>query len=133
MKHVNSAFFAFVFAFIPSAVLGQQLGLNNSVAINITTTGPLTTQIVAFAGVTSIYVTSFNVIAGNIGTITFEYGTGTNCGVGTTALTGAYPFVANGGVSVGSGVGAVLKAPSGTSLCIVTTAPMAGSVSYLQF
>jgi hypothetical protein len=106
---------------------------SSSVAINVSTA--TTTQLVALSGSTSIYVTSFDVIAGGTGNITFEYGTGTACATGTTVLTGAYPLVAQAGISKGAGIGAILKVPSGNALCVLTSAAvqMSGSVSYQQF
>jgi hypothetical protein len=104
-----------------------------SAAINISSA--TTTQLVALSGSTSIYVTSYDIIAGGTGNITFEYGTGSNCGTGTTPLTGAYPLTAQAGISKGSGVGTILKVPSGNALCALTSAgvQMSGSVSYMQF
>jgi hypothetical protein len=108
-------------------------GTPASVAINVSTA--TTTQLVAISGSTKIYVTSFDVIAGGTGNITFEYGTGATCGTGTTALTGAYNLTAQAGISKGSGVGAVLVVPSGNALCVLTSAAVqiSGSVSYQQF
>jgi len=104
-----------------------------SVAINVSTA--TTTQLVALSGTTKIYVTSFDVIAGGTGNITFVYGTGSNCGTGTTSLTGAYNLTAQAGIAKGNGVGAVLVVPAGNALCVTTSAAvqMSGSVSYQQF
>lgn len=101
---------------------------NSSVAINVSTA--TTTQLVAISGTTVIYVTSFDVIAGGTGNITFVYGTGASCGTGTTSLTGAYPLTAQAGISKGSGIGTVLKVPAGNALCVTTSAAvqMSGSV-----
>lgn len=117
-----------------SLLTAQTTPLNNSsVPINVSTA--TTTQLVALSGSTAIYVTSFDVIAGGTGNITFEYGTGTACATGTTALTGAYPLVAQAGISKGDGIGTVLKVPAGNALCVLTSAgvQMSGSVSYQQF
>lgn len=103
-----------------------------SVAINVSTA--TTTQLVALSGSTKIYVTSFDVIAGGTGNITFVYGTGSNCGTGTTSLTGAYNLTAQAGIAKGNGVGAVLVVPAGNALCVTTSAAvqMSGSISYQQ-
>ena len=108
-------------------------GTPSSVAINVSTA--TTTQLVAISGSTKIYVTSFDVIAGGTGNITFEYGTGSNCGTGTTALTGAYNLTAQAGIAKGNGVGAILIVPAGNALCVLTSAAvqMSGSLSYQQF
>jgi hypothetical protein len=75
------------------------------------------------------------VMAGGTGNITLEYGTGSNCGTGTTALTGAYPLTAQQGIAKGNGLGPVLIAPSGNALCALTSAAiqMSGSLAYTQF
>lgn len=94
-----------------------------------------TVELVALNTSKTIWVTSFNVVSAGTGTIKFVYGTGTTCGTGTTDLTGAYNLTANGYVSVGSGLGAVLSVPKGNALCITTTGAVqrSGSVSYAQF
>jgi hypothetical protein len=106
---------------------------NSSVAINVSTA--TTTQLVAISASTVIYVTSFDVIAGGTGNITFVYGTGSSCGTGTTSLTGPYNLTAQAGIAKGSGIGTVLKVPAGNALCVTTSAAvqMSGSVSYQQF
>jgi len=111
----------------------QGKGTPASVAINVSTA--TTTQLVALSGSTKIYVTSFDVIAGGTGNITFVYGTGSSCGTGTTSLTGAYNLTAQAGIAKGSGVAAVLVVPAGNALCVTTSASvqMSGSISYQQF
>lgn len=111
----------------------QSVQASNSVAINISTS--TTTQLVALAANQTIYVTSYDVVAGGTGTFQLEYGTGTTCGTGTTILTGAYPFVAQSLLTKGSGLGPVLIVPPGNALCAVTNAAVqySGSLSYAQF
>jgi hypothetical protein len=94
-----------------------------------------TTQLVALVSGKSIYVTHWDVIAGGPGNIQLEYGTGTNCGTGTTAITGNYNLVAQAGLSVGGGLGSVFIVPAGNALCALTSAAvqMSGLVSYTQF
>jgi hypothetical protein len=103
-----------------------------SAPINVSTS--TTTQIVALVSAKAIYVTGFDVIAAGTGNITFEYGTGSNCGTGTTVLTGAYNLTAQAGLARG-GAGVVWKIPASNALCVVTSAAvqMSGSVSYTQF
>ena len=106
---------------------------DSSVAINVG--GATTTQLVALVSGKSIYVTSWDIVVAAADNVTFEYGTGTNCASGTTALTGPYNFGANGGLSKGSGIGVLFKVPAGNALCVVTstTTQASGSVSYAQF
>lgn len=103
-----------------------------SVPINVSTA--TTTQLVALSAGKAIYVTALDVIAGGTGNITFEYGTGSNCGTGTTALTGPYNLTAQTGLTKGA-IGPVLIVPAGNALCVLTSAAvqMSGSVSYAQF
>jgi len=123
-------------AYIGAVSGGNLTGLiqaSASVPINIS--AATTTQLVAASGSTKIYVTSYGVIAAGTGNITFEYGTGANCGTGTTALTGALNLAAQAGITQGSGLGPILVAPAGNALCAVTSAAvqMSGSLAYTQF
>ncbi len=106
---------------------------NASVPISISTA--TTTQLVAASGSARIYVTAWDVVAGGVGTIKLEYGSGTNCATGATALTGAYTLTAYSGVAKGIGLAPVFILPAGEALCAVTSAvaPMNGSVTYTQF
>jgi hypothetical protein len=99
-----------------------------SVPIAVSTAG--TVQLVAAVLAKAIYVTDWDAVAGGTGTFQLEYGTGTNCSTGTTALTGAYPAMAQFGRA---GVGH-LFIPAGNALCIVTTGAAAsqGFVAYVQ-
>lgn len=104
-----------------------------SVKIDVSTA--TTTQLVALASSQRIYITSWDVIAAGTGTIKLVYGTGSNCGTGTTDLTGAYSLVAQAGLAKGNGLGPVLVVPASNALCVTTSAAvgMQGSVSYTQF
>jgi hypothetical protein len=81
----------------------QLVPTERSVAINII--AATTTQLVASSGSTQIYVRSWDVLANSAGVFTLEYGTtSTNpCDTGITALTGAYNFAAQSGVSRSGG------------------------------
>ena len=109
------------------------LQASNSVAISVA--AATTTQLVALSTGKSIFVTSFDVIANGTLNVTFVYGTGTNCGSGTTSLTGAYPLIAQAGIAKGNGTGAILFVPAGRALCVTTSgaSQTSGSVSYVQF
>jgi hypothetical protein len=104
-----------------------------SLPINLSTAA--TTQLVAAVGGKAIYVTAWDVIAAGTTNFTFEYGTGTNCVAGTTALTGPYGLVAQFGAAKGSGLGPVLVVPAGNALCAVNSATVqvSGSLAYTQF
>lgn len=109
--------------------------ISSFISVKIDNATATTAELVALDAAKTIWVTSFNVVSAGTGTIKFVYGTGSACGTGTTDLTGAYTLVANGYVSAGSGLGAVLSVPKGNALCITTTGSVqrSGSVSYAQF
>jgi hypothetical protein len=104
-----------------------------SVAINISTAG--TTQLVPAVNGKAVYVTEWNALSSGTTNFSFEYGTGTNCGNGTQALTGAYAFAAQSGAAPGNGLGPILIVPAGNALCVVNSAAVqvSGSLSYTQF
>jgi hypothetical protein len=106
---------------------------SKTIPINIASA--TTTELVALVANQTVYVTSWDVMAGGTGNFTLEYGTGTTCGTGTTILTGAYPLIAQAGISKGNGLGPVLIVPSGNALCAVTSTGVqfSGSISYAQF
>jgi hypothetical protein len=124
-------------AALEGAVSGGNLApliqANASVPISISTAA--TTQLVAASGSARIYVTAWDVVAGGVGTIKLEYGSGSNCATGATALTGAYTLTAYSGNAIGTGLAPVFVVPAGAALCAVTSAaaPMNGSVTYTQF
>ena len=118
--------------FVPTA--------SSSVAVNITSAA--TTQLVALAAGQSVYVTGASLIAvGNATPVTakFVYGTGSNCGTGTTDLTGAFTGSSTAGNSVpfmlSQALTAWFRTAAGTALCLTTTgtAGLQGVVSYQQY
>jgi hypothetical protein len=113
----------------------QVLQTEQSVAINITSA--TTTQLIASSGSTKIYVRSWDVVANSAGNFTLEYGMTANkpCDTGTTALTGAYSFAAQSGISRSGGFLPIFTIPQGNALCAASSGPsvsFAGSVSYTQ-
>jgi len=104
----------------------------SSVAIN----QAASTQLITNSGTTSIYVCGYNFTAatGTSATYEFEYGTGTTCGTGTTALTGAYTGNSSAPVSYGPG-STLFKVPSTDNLCLINggTSPSAqGVLTFVQ-
>lgn len=79
------------------------------------------TQIVALKSSTGIYVCGFVINSGAAAsTAQLEYGTGTNCGTGTTALTPAFSLPINGSLPIISPY-AWGFVPVGDALCLVVT------------
>jgi hypothetical protein len=103
-----------------------------SAPINFSTAA--TIQVIAAIPGQSLYLTSWDAIAGGTTNLTWEFGTGSNCATGTTVLTGAYPLTAQQGLAKGGGVGAVFVVPPGNALCAVNSAAVqvSGSISYAQ-
>jgi hypothetical protein len=110
-----------------------EFGASNSAKISVA--AATTTEILALVTNARIYVTSWDVMAAGTNNVKLVYGTGTNCGTGTTDLTGAYPLIAQAGISKGNGVGAILFIPISNALCITTSGSgqVSGSFSYVQY
>jgi hypothetical protein len=80
----------------------------------------------------SVHVCGFVVSSPGGGQFQFEYGTGSSCNVGTVALTGGMfqgSFVTP---LAYSGPGTILSVPAGNALCVVTSIPLAGVLTYTQ-
>ena len=115
--------------------------VKSSAAIAISTA--TTTQLVALSGTTAVYVCNYQAVAG-AGTnpsLQFVYGTGSNCGTGTTSLTGAMATgvtvsaTAPGPIFESSGGNTLFKTAAGNALCLTTagtTPNFQGWVTYVQ-
>jgi hypothetical protein len=93
------------------------------------------TQIIAASGSTAIYVCSYTMGVGATATnVKLDYGTGSNCVTGTTALTPAGQFIANGGKVISSPFWNGLKTPASQALCVNASAanPVQVEVWYAQ-
>lgn len=94
------------------------------------------TQIVATGATSQIYLCGFAFGATAAATVQFEYGTGTNCGTGTTIITPAFSLAANGVlVDHQSFYAGIPPVPNGNNLCVLVggTGPAPGIVYYTQF
>lgn len=105
--------------------------------ISITTA--TTTLIVTGAGSQHVRICSIEMVTAIANNVALISGTGATCGTGTTGIAGGttaangWNFAANGGLTLGSGLGMVLRTTAtGDSVCIITSAagPLAGSISY---
>lgn len=93
------------------------------------------TQIVAGVAGQSISFCGWTINAGAAaGTAQLQYGTGSNCGTGTTVLTPAYSLAINGVLNDHVAV-AHASLPPANALCLVTTGtgPMQIMIYYGQF
>lgn len=93
-----------------------------------------TTQLVAAATGKKTYVTYVNLMAAGTANVKFVYGTGTNCGTGTTDLTKTYPLTAQVGWSGGAGLGPILVVPASQAVCVTSdaTSAISGLLSETQ-
>jgi len=123
---------------IAGSLSAQQLvprptNCNQSVALQMTTA--TTTQLVALVAGEQVRVCSYAIQGSTTSTATtlkLEYGTGTACATGTTALTPAWNMPASSTalpMTHGHGVGQLFAAPAGNALCAVSSA--AGTVNIL--
>ena len=96
--------------------------IGTAIPVNISASG--LTQILAASGsnTTTLYHLSLSFSSGV--NVQIEYGTGTNCGTGTTALTGVYQALAGIALDLDSFV--KVQIPAGQALCINLGSSVAG-------
>lgn len=86
-----------------------------TVAVTITTA--TTTQLVALSAGQKIYPCKFQATFGASTTVSFEYGTGSSCGTGTTSVTGVFTPSTAAEVNVDD----LQPTPAGNAYCAVST------------
>lgn len=149
--HAGGAVDAATAAAVPANALyvggngsGNLTGLiscDNTAAVNMSTA--TTTQIIAISGTGGrTYICAINLVAAAADNVALISGSGTNCASNqaglagsTTAATG-WNFPANGGLTMGSGLGMIWKsATTNNEICLVTSAAtqLSGSITYTQF
>ena len=123
----------FVQGEISSGNAVQHIGCDNSVVYDASTSG--STQLVALVSGQAVYVCGFVLFSAGTANVKLNYGTGTACATGTTAMTPAFQLTAQTGVSYGNGEGTVTKTAAGNALCINSSAAVAvqAVVTYTQF
>lgn len=125
LKTIISALAIILFLAIPAARAACQ----NTATVSVTAAA--TTQIVSAANQPTIHVCGFSVSMSAAGTAQWVYGTGTNCGTGTTSLTPAVTLATGTPWTVWPSDGYVFVLPAGTSLCLAAvTGNVAGFVSW---
>jgi hypothetical protein len=118
---------------VSSGNLSGLVACDSSALLSMTTA--TTTQIVALQAGKSIYICGFVVNGGGTTTARLVQGTGTNCATGLTNLTPAFNLATGTNVTMGTGVGQVMKSGSGSALCVTNSAAIALNilVSYTAF
>jgi hypothetical protein len=103
------------------AALCNDATLTTSVAISSTALNG-NAELVALTSNQTIYLCGFSWMVSATANVRLVYGTGTACATGETAITGAYPMVANQGIAVGSAGAIVAKGAVSNAVCIETSA-----------
>lgn len=131
----------------PSYITGQDACASTNIApsnASVSITTVTTTQIVALSAGKLVFLCEWtftiNSSATTAAAMQFEYGTGVNCGTGTTVLTGTMGTenaAAGAGMLLVNGPysGSTLIVPVGNALCIVTTGTavaLHGQVTFKQ-
>lgn len=83
------------------------------------------TVLVPGLGKNTAYICGFTLWAGGTATVKFEYGTGSACATGETAITPAFSLVAQTGLLDSSSAFRGLTVPPGKDICIKTSAGVA--------
>lgn len=105
-----------------------------SIQISLAGTVAAAARIVTGVAGKQIIVTGVSQIPVATSTVTYTYGTGTNCGTNTTSVTGAMIFAAGQTLHVGNGYGGVFILPQAVDLCItIAVAAAPGSLTYTFF
>ena len=111
----------------------RQFTCPSSAVINVSAAA--TTELVALSASQIIRVCSF-VISGDTAatTATFVYGTGANCGSGTTSLTGAMRMQDEGSISSTGMNGSLFRTAASNALCLTAaTGAVTGFVTYAKY
>lgn len=129
-----------------SAALAVYLGLAGAALAQFTGPVPATQASVTFGATTtisqiiaaktgqSIYITNISAHPASTAVLTLSYGTGTNCGTGTTVFYGPATFQGGENIYDGNGAGAIFVIPKGNAVCVtIATATAPGWLSYAQF
>lgn len=90
--------------------------------VQITMSTATTTQFAALTIGVPIRVCKLNIDAAGSTTVTIVAGTGSNCGTGTTSISGPYTLTATGPAINLSGSPELFRLPAGQALCITNSA-----------
>lgn len=131
--HVNNGLLATGGSSFNGSTWDRAFTCPSSAVINVSAGS--TTQLVALASSQIIRVCSF-VISGDTlaTTATFVYGTGANCGSGTTSITGAMQLPDEGSIALSGMNGSLFRTIASNALCLTAaTGAVTGFVTYAQY
>jgi hypothetical protein len=123
---------------------GATAGLLTGISVcdsyaNINVSTAATTLIITGVASRTVHICAINMVTNAAQNVTLIQGTGATCGTSTTSLAGGttnstgYQFAANGGLTMGSGIGNVMLGDAaGKSVCIITSGAtqLSGGISY---
>lgn len=102
----------------------------------ITAAAASTTQQIAAVTGSKIYVCGYQMSQiATAGTVQWVYGTGANCGTGTTNISGAMGVTASSPITYGGGSAVIIIVPTSNALCLTTTGAggtVAGLLTFIQ-
>ena len=105
----------------------------------VSVTSATTTLLVTGVSGRHVRIAALNLVSAIANNVVLISGTGATCGTGTGAIAGGttaangWNLAANGGLTIGNGIGTVMQtAAAGDSVCVITSAagPLAGSLAY---
>ena len=107
----------------------KDFACTNSVVINTSSSG--STELVALTASQIIRVCHFTIVAASPVTVTLNYGTGSACGTGTTALTGAMTSI----TTIDTDFRGELRTPASNALCLNlgTAVSTQGVMTYAKY
>jgi hypothetical protein len=112
----------------------QQLTCNANAQYDASTNGATRIFTAGATSLRQVFVCGYVINVGSVATnVSFSYGTGTNCGTGTVALTPTFVLPAAGQMFDDAGIWHGLIVPAGKDLCINTSAgnPVQAIVYYI--
>lgn len=133
--HLAAALACALFAASPAFAGATGAPMQGDQSASVGMSSATTTEIVAAVSGQRIFITGGMLWANGTGDLTFKYGTGTNCGTGTTSInTQVFSMTAQTAFLTGTGLGSWLIVPSGKALCVTwsTTATLGGFLTYAQ-
>lgn len=114
----------------------------NKTNLAISQNGTSSVQLIALSGSTVIYVCSLSLIAAGATTVALTTGTGSACVTGNAAVIGtttasianSMSLAANGGLTLGNGMGTVAKGAASSELCMINGSNVfvSGNLTYVQ-
>src|SRR5882672_732771 len=126
---------------IPISSSDPCLGANKT-NLPISQNGTSSVQLIALSGATVVYVCSLSLIAAGATTVAITTGTGSACVTSNAAVIGSttaniansLSLAANGGLTLGNGLGTIAKGAASSELCMINGSNVfvSGNLTYVQ-